>query len=206
MSSPNASLYDNLITSEHNQKPNFMAVVDTVVGAAADAVLATQSIQPAFNLLTAVGAQLDILGLWIGQSRTIPNVLITGYFGFSEVDTGNPDGLQLPFGELSNPSIGGIWYSLGDVVAGTTILSDIAYLTVLKARIVSNQSNGTLSAIENGLQFILGVACSVGDPGDLVISINIPLPITPLEQALISSLDLLPRPAGVAIGTITYAS
>jgi hypothetical protein len=203
--SPNVISYQALITSEHNQKPNFMSVVGVIVGAAADSVVAAQNIIPAFNLTTAVGNQLDILGLWIGQSRRIPNVLVTGFFGFSEVSTGNPDGLQEPFGELPNPSIGGIWYNLGQVNSGTTILSDGAYLTILKARIVKNQWNGTLSGIETALQYILGVPCSIADNGTLSLNINIPLPITPLEQALLESIDILPRPAGVAIGTITFA-
>lgn len=205
MSSPNASLYDVLITSEHNQKPNFMSVVDLIVGAAADAVIATQSIIPAFNLDTAVGSQLDILGQWIGQSRNIPNVLVIGFFGFSEVSTGNPDGLQEPFGELTNPSIGGIWYNIGQANSGTAVLNDIAYLTILKAKIVKNQWDGTLSGIEAALEYILGVACSVADNGTLNLTINVPLPVTPLEEALLDSLDLLPRPAGVRISSITFA-
>lgn len=203
--SPNVNPYEDLVTSEHNQKPNFMSVVDVVVGAAADSVIATQNIIPSFNLDTAVGAQLDILGLWIGQSRVIPGVLVTGFFGFSEYSTGNPDGLQEPFGELTNLSIGGIWFNLGQANSGTTILSDVAYLTILKAKIVKNQWNGTLSGIEAALQYILGVNCSVADNGTLNLTINVPLPVTPLEEALLTSLDLLPRPAGVIISSITFA-
>jgi hypothetical protein len=203
--SPNAKNYSNLITSEHNQKPNFMNVVGVIVGAGADIVTATQTIQPSFNLLTAVGSQLDILGLWIGQSRDIANVLVVGFFGFSEASTGLPDGLQEPFGELSNPSIGGVWYQLGESDSGTTVLNDIAYLTILKARIVKNQWNGTISGIESALAYITGVACSIADTGNLSLSITVPLPITPLEEALLESLDLIPRPAGVRISSIIFA-
>jgi hypothetical protein len=203
--SSNITSYSNLITSEHNQKPNFMNVVGVIVGAAADAVASTQIIQPSFNLNTAVGNQLDVLGLWIGQSRKIDNVLLIGFFGFSEVSTGLPDGLQETFGELTDASIGGIWFNLGQADSGSTILNDIAYLTILKAKIVKNQWNGTVSGIENALQFITGVACSVTDTGNLSLSINVPLPITPLEQALLESLDLIPRPAGVKISSITFA-
>jgi hypothetical protein len=202
--SPNVNSYSNLITSEHNQKTNFMLVVSRVVGAAADAVAATQSIIPAFNLNTAVGAQLDTLGLWIGQSRNIAEVLVIGFFGFSEVSTGNPDGLQEPFGELTNLSIGGVWYDLGQSSSSTTVLDDVAYLTILKARIVKNQWDGTISGIEQALFFILGVNCIITDTGTLSFAIKVPLPITPLEEALLDSLDLLPRPAGVAIGSIIF--
>lgn len=204
-SSPNVTPYSNLITSEHNQKPNFMSLIGSVVGAAADAVVSTQAIQPAFNLETAIGAQLDVLGLWIGQSRKIDNILIVGFFGFSEVSTGLPDGLQETFGELGDASIGGSWFSLGQADSGSTILADPAYLTILKAKIVKNQWDGTISGMEQALFFIVGVECSINDAGNLTLQINVPLPITPLEEALLESLDLIPRPAGVRITSITFA-
>lgn len=203
--SPFVAPYEKLITSEHNQKPDFMSVIDVVVGAAADAAANTLAIQPSFVLDSAVGAQLDILGLWIGQSRKIDNILVIGFFGFSEVSTGLPDGLQETFGEVNNSAVGGIWFSLGQADSGSTILNDQAYLTILKARIVKNQWDGTVGGMEEALQFIVGVACAVIDHGNLTLSVNVPLPITPLEEALLESLDLIPRPAGVAITSITFA-
>jgi hypothetical protein len=193
-----ATPYLNLITSEHNQKPNFMAMVGVVTGAIADVNNGIQAIQPAFDLDQAIGAQLDILGLWIGQSRVISDILILGFFGFAD------DVAALPFGEFSNPSIGGVFYEFGSSFAGSTVLSDADYLTILRARIVRNQSDGTLEAIENALQFIFGVNCSVADNGTMNLAITVSSPITPTDQALLSNLDILPRPAGVEIGSITY--
>lgn len=200
-----AAPYLNLITSEYNQKPNFMALVGTLTGAMGDATAAVASLVPAFNLNGgAAGAQQDILGLWIGQSRVIPNVLVPGFFGFSELGTGQPDGLALRFGELGHASIGGIWFNLNDVAAGTTVLTDSQYLTVLRARITRNQSMGTLPALEAALFFIFGVGCSVADNGNLSLAITVSQPVSPIDQALISSLDILPRPAGIPITSVTY--
>jgi hypothetical protein len=202
--SPNAAPYLSLITSEHNQQPNFMALVGVLAGAMADCVAAMASIPPAFNLQTAIGAQLDIIGLWVGQPRIVPYILIPGFFGFSALQTGLPEGLALTFGDLRNPSIGGVWYGLGEAATGNTQLNDAQYRTVLVARIVRNQSNGTLSDIEQGLLDIFGAACSVIDNGGLNIAIIVSVPITPVDQALLTALDILPRPAGVNITNITY--
>lgn len=197
--------YLNLITSEHNQKPNFMGLVGILTGALGDATAATESIVPAFSLNGgAAGAQLDILGLWIGQSRIIPNVLVPGFFGFSDLRTGVAEGLQLQFGDLRSKAIGGAFFGLQDTAVGTTVLSDVAYLTALRARITRNQSVGTLQALEQALLFIFGVGCSVADVGNLKLSITVSQPVSPLDQALISSLDILPRPAGIPITSITY--
>lgn len=197
--------YTALVTSEHNQRQNFMALAGVLTGAVADATAATQALVPAFSLNTAVGAQLDVVGQWVGQSRVIPGILVPGFFGFSEVSTGLPDGAQLPFGELTNPAKGGIFFELGGTFAGTTTLTDPQYLTVLKARIARNQSNGTLAAIEGALFFIFGAGCRVVDNGTLSLAITVTSPITPVDQSLLTGLDILPRPAGVAIGSITFS-
>jgi hypothetical protein len=195
---PSGAAYANRITSEHNQKPNFMAVVALLTNGIGDIVEATQAITPAFDLDQAVGNQLDIIGLWVGQPRVIETVLVQGFFGFSD------DTAALPFGELTDPSIGGVFYELGSTAAGSTTLNDAVYLTILKAAIVRNQSSGTRPAIEAALMDIFGVPCSVADNGTLSLAITIPVPVSPTDEALLTALDILPRPAGVAIGSITY--
>jgi hypothetical protein len=200
-----AQPYLNLITSEHNQKPNFMALVAALTAGVGDTTACIQSMPAAFTLNGgAVGAQLDILGLWIGQSRVIPDVLVPGFFGFSNLVTGQPLGLALGFGTLANLSTGGVWYGLQDSASGTTTLTDAQYLIVLRARITRNQSNGTLPALEQALAYIFGVGCSVQDPGTLRLAITVSEPVSPIDEALISSLDILPRPGGVPINSITY--
>ena len=187
-----AAPYAALITSEHNQKPNFMALVSALCAAAGDTTAAIESLVPAFSLDGAIGAQQDILGIWIGQSRVIPGILVPGFFGFSELSSGLPDGLQSPFGELSDPSIGGIFFDLGGTAAGTTTLTDSQYLTILKARIARNQSNGTIGAIEGALAFIFGGAGGrVIDNANKTIALQVTSPITPVDQSLLTGLDIL---------------
>jgi len=190
--------YTSLIKSEHNQKPMFMAMVGAVTGAIAAVTAGIQAIQPAFDLDTAIGNQLDIVGQWVGQSRTVENVLVLGFFGFAD------DPAALGFGELKNVSVGGIWYNLGENFSGSTVLSDSDYLTILKARIVKNQGTGDANDIENALNYIFDVPCTLVDNGTLNVTINISEPITSTAEALLSGLDILPRPAGVAF-TINYA-
>lgn len=192
------SPYSSLITSEHNQKPKFMAMIDLVTGSIAEVNAGIQAIQPAFDLDNAVGAQQDVIGEWVGQSRVITNVLVVGFFGFLD------DSAASPFGELSDPSIGGQFYELGQAFEDTTVLGDADYLTVLKAKIVRNQSDGTLADLEAALMFIFGAACQVTDNGTLSLAIHVSTALTPTQKALLLGLDLLPRPAGVAIDSITF--
>jgi hypothetical protein len=206
--SPYAGQYQALITSEHNQQSNFMQLVGLHAGAAADVTAALALMPGNFNLATAIGAQLDQIGQWIGQSRYIPFVLIPDFFGFAEAGSPPvPDpGPQLPWGEFTNPSIGGVWYGFGETFSGTDVLNDAQYRVVLAARIIRNQSNGRLADLEAGLQLIFGVPCAVIDNGTLSLTINVTQPISALDRALVTSMDILPRPAGVAIGNITYVN
>lgn len=186
--------YTALITSEHRTAPRFVATVGAVTGALAITADVTRSIPNAFDVETAVGAQLDIIGLWVGQSRLIPNVLLLQFFGFS----GNP--AALPFGEEDNPSGGGRWYEEGEDYTATTVLGDPEYRTLILARIARDMSKGTTAELLGSLSFIFGGArVALDDPGDMSISVAIGRYLTLVERAIIANLDILPRPAGVRI-------
>jgi len=63
--------YLSLVTSEYADKPNFIAWLTAVLGPADDTASAGGSFAGAFDLDSAVGVQLDILGLIVGVSRTV---------------------------------------------------------------------------------------------------------------------------------------
>lgn len=204
-----AAPYQALITSEHNKKPNFMAMVGVTTGALGDMAALVDSLPSLFDLDLAVGQQLDMVGQWVGQSRVVANISIPGFFGFS-VETGAYQ-LPLTMGDTSqsqawNAAYAGPLYEAGATYQTTTTLSDSDYRTVLRARIVRNQYNGSLPQLENALQFVLGVPCSVQDNGARSFNITISKPITATQVAILTALDILPRPAGITIGAINYAS
>lgn len=191
--------YTSLITSEHSDKPKFVAMVAAVAGAFGDIADAIRSLPQAFDLDAAVGTQLDIVGQWIGQPRVVSGVLTLGYFGFSDnVAAAN-------FGEEGDPSIGGRFYEEGEPFTATSVLADPEYRTVLKAKIVRNQYDGTTEEIEAALTYIFGAPAHVRDEGTLSIDIVVNAPISLIGQSLLTNFDLLPRPAGVAIGQVIYS-
>jgi hypothetical protein len=71
--------YLNLITSEHNQRPNYMTTVaDTILPIVTDTGTVA-AIPCLYDIDVAVGAQLDVVGQWVGKSRwvEIPNVFFS---------------------------------------------------------------------------------------------------------------------------------
>ncbi|HDR2366047.1 TPA: DUF2612 domain-containing protein [Enterobacter asburiae] len=63
--------YTDLITNYHATKPKFFDHVDLSTRPLIDITGATRGLVSAFDIDTAVGVQLDTLGLWIGRSRIV---------------------------------------------------------------------------------------------------------------------------------------
>lgn len=121
--------YTSLVTSEHNKRPNFMAMIAVQVQAYVDNINLLRSFKALFDLDVAIGQQLDMLGLWIGASRNIPIPLTGVYFAFNTTGLG--------FNQ-------GTWFGIGDSASGLTTLSDDQYSLLLRAKIASNHWDGTV--------------------------------------------------------------
>ena len=65
------SYYFSLITSEYQNSPNFLTWLKAALGQLDDTTVCLASFFAAFDLDTAVGAQLDILGDIVGANRTV---------------------------------------------------------------------------------------------------------------------------------------
>ena len=80
--------YTALVTSEHAKRPKFMARVALTTGAMAQASDAALALPGAFSVDSAIGAQLDRVGLWVGVSRkqTIP--VPNAFFSWNTVGKG----------------------------------------------------------------------------------------------------------------------
>lgn len=144
-----ASVYTILITSEHNQRPKFMTMVENNVQPYADNIAVTQIMITLFDVDIAVGDQLDIIGQWIGVSRKISVPLVGVYF------------------TLDNPLLGfdqGSWYASFNPLTGLVVLSDSAYRTLLRSKIANNQWNGTV----NGAYDIWDIAFAGSGLGILI--------------------------------------
>lgn len=123
-----SSDYTGLLTSEHAGKPKFSAMVAAVAQCFVDQINVMQSIPDAFDLDTAIGVQLDAVGLWAGITRHV-NTPLNVYFS---LDTAN-----LGFDQ-------GSWQGPFDPGAGLTSLDDDTFRTLIRAKIAANHWDGTL--------------------------------------------------------------
>jgi hypothetical protein len=69
---PSLAYYLGLFTSQYQNAPNLKAMTAAWLQPFLDAAACANSLSEAFNLATAVGVQLDALGVVIGASRELP--------------------------------------------------------------------------------------------------------------------------------------
>lgn len=192
--------WTDLVISEHVNKPKFMAALGIVAGAIQDTTAVIESMPGLFDVDNAIGDQLDKVGEWVGRKRVVEQILNPVFFGFSD------DIAAQPFGELINVAVGGRFYEQGESFASSSTLGDPEYRTIIKAKIVRNQWDGTIDGLENALQYVFNAPAAVIDPGNLTLQVQIGRPITGIEKTLLTTFDLLPRAAGVKITTIQYVN
>ena len=186
------STYTNLITSEHADKPNYVNTVALSCQPFVDEYDALNNLD--FDIDTAVGNQLDIIGQWVGMSRYLSEPLTGVYF---TLDTGP----GLDSGILIGPF---------DPTTGLVALPDQFYRALLFSKILNNQWDGTKSgayAISAALFSSLGYTLFIQDFSNLTMSLGIaggvPPPIV-IAMLVGGLLDI--RPATVHITSYIYPS
>jgi hypothetical protein len=152
--------YLNLITSQHKIRPKFMAWLMAVLAKIDAGATLAESFTTEFDLNSAVGAQLDIIGEMVGVSRTLE----------------------------SQPS------------SGDPVLSDDDYRFVIRAKIVKNQWDGTLTHLfELWAGTDLNVGLNIIDNQNMTMTVKVSGMLSQMRQELISAGLIVPKPQSVGI-------
>jgi hypothetical protein len=121
--------YLNRITSAYQGKPNFTAVVSLLVSLPVQIQTVLASLVTLYDVDSATGVQLDIIGQWVGISRNIAVPISGVYFSFDGADytVGWDYGTWQPFNAPTE----------------VTSLPDDAYRTLIRTKIAANHWDGT---------------------------------------------------------------
>lgn len=171
MTSTTVQQYPALITSEHADKPNFMAMVQATAQPFADLQDLLAQYTSLYNINTAVGAQLDVLGEWLGATRQLAYPLTGIFFSF---DT---DGLGFDQGQ---------WLGPASTTEGLITLDDDDFRVLLFMRILNNHWDGTVPSAYSLANLIFGPLnynLFIQDYGDLSFSLGL-IPIPPPPEPL----------------------
>jgi len=152
--------YTALITSEHSDKPKFMAIVEMLSAPLVDLMNVLDVMPALFDLDVAVGDQLDVLGQWIGLSREVTTPLTGIYFAFDVPGLGFDQGA---------------WKGPFDPDTGLVSLDDATYLMTLRAKIAANHWDGTPESAADIIDMLAppGTLVFLEDPCDMSITIGV---------------------------------
>lgn len=187
-----------LVATQYVESAKFLSTLAAVMARVQELESVLLSLQYISDVDTAEGVNLDVIGDIVGISRYIPLSLFVPFFGFEDTTAGSV------FGEEDIPGIGSRFYGEGEPYASTSVLADPEYRLLIKAKIIKNHAIGTNNDIIEGLNFIFsGALSAIEDIGGMKINIGVGRPVSLIEKILIRQIDLLPRPSGVGIGSIT---
>lgn len=195
----NSNEYTGLIAGYHVDRPNFQEWVYTLTEPLLLARQRLSGLREEFDVDTAVGVQLDAVGVRVGVSRQLPLKLTDVYFALDDVD-----GYGFDFG---------LWKGPYDPDDGITVLDDETYRAVIKAKILSNKwngENGTLPEYLSSALSYFGVDSKVLDMQDIQ-NMHIALHLTkattpPIVWELISRRIVDVAAAGVSLKIVDNVS
>ena len=193
--------YKDLLLYQYINQPNARLVIGLLCSQAI-ADLLPISINEAFDIDTAVGPQLDIIGEYIGVNRTINVTLSRDYFTFE--DTVIPASTLYGFTDYTDSALNAnvTFYEYVDTSKTTSALIDSEYRILLKLKSLCNVSNNSLSEINKILYDFFGTDIVVFDQLDMTMSYFVKSNISRIIS-IANSQNLLPKPAGVFIGVFT---
>lgn len=143
---PTVDDYLALIPSYHRGNPRFVATVRVFAEAAVAVQGSIAAIPAEFDLDTAIGAQEDVIGQWVGRSRYIATPIPNAWFSW---DT---DGLGWEQG---------VWQGPYDSTTGLTRLDDETYRLLLRAKIAANKWDGTIEGAAAALAYVFDGTTSI---------------------------------------------
>lgn len=124
----NENEYTQLIAGAHRGKPRFTEWLYQLTQPLLAARTAIKGFVLDYDIDYATGAQLDAVGVRVGEARELALKITDVFFAFDDVDG---VGFDL-----------GIWQTARDDTYGITELSDEVYRVLLKAKVALNQYGG----------------------------------------------------------------
>lgn len=157
----------------------------------------------AFDLDTAVGKQLDILGKIVGIPREVPFAIPKKYFGFSDNTTATPMADKFLI-ITTNPmrSKFEIPYTSGQ-------LNDNQYRFFIKAKVIKNYATSrnidiNKLSIQNAIDFLFDGKAYLVDNKNMSMTLYIENTFDFDMLQYIKQLDIIPRPQCVDYSTVSY--
>lgn len=192
--------YEDLLLYQYNDKPKARDTIGLLAGAAVCDLLIL-NVNDAFDLMTAVGPQLDIIGEYLGFARKVPLTIPQPYFQMDDYFSPVVD--PVGFTDYTDHTINenSVFYLYIFQNTSFSILNDEQYRFMLRLKALLNHMTMTMAMINESLLTFFGTSIICVDQTDMSLSYFIADEPSYLLQLAVD-LKLLPKPMGVRISGV----
>jgi hypothetical protein len=198
--------YVNLLIVQYHNQPKAQATIQLF----AETLLASNiitDVQNAYDIDTAVGKQLDVIGKYVGVDRFYSELELTDYFSlvtYDEVDALPDSPPRFGFSDYSDYDDfaynGTLDYS--DIITTSNALFDSDYRILIKLKIAENNMNYSHKSIDDLMFEFFGSVVRPESSGNMAMQYFIEQGAGTLITAILLK-GLLPSPMGVGVQAIT---
>lgn len=193
--------YTNLLIIQYNNLPKATAMVAGII-AELNAEGVMFDVRDGYDINTAVGAQLDILGKYIGVNRFYNQTEFDGYFAFTTYDEVTIPATKIGFSDYADfPTKPGLTLLYSELIGGNAVLDDDSYRIILKLKIIQNNSNHSHQSIDADMFNFFGTTVIPDSAGNMAMVYFAPADESTLLQVAIQK-GILPKPMGVRLSYI----
>lgn len=176
----------NRIYAQYADKPKAVAWYNITPAMAKPLFDTFDAVRISYDIDTAVGAQLDVIGRIVVIDR-----------GFESFVVFDPD---CRFGAGNKASrFGGLSARFNN--RGATLsqeISDAMFRVLIRAKIAKNNSDATLDGVVDALSYITSSSpIRVVDNEDMTMSVSFGTTLNEIERFVFNTFDVVPRPQGV---------
>lgn len=173
----------NRIYAQYADKPKAVAWYGITPTMLEQLDAAAEAVRTSYNIDTALSQSLDVIGRIVVIDRGYESQIVI-------------DGIQ-----WGQPAVqwGGIniqWQPTGMTL--NQQVSDAVFRTLIRAKIIKNNSEATLDDVVAGLEFITGTSpIRVIDNEDMTFSVSFFSELDIVTRFVLNTFDIVPRPQGV---------
>lgn len=197
--------YKDLLLYQYINQPKARETIGLLVQQALVDLL-PKELDLAFDLDTAVGSQLDILGEYIGFDRVVNSTIVRDYFTFDDYTAPLTSG-AFGFTDYTAPTqnISASMYRYIFYSTGNNTLEDSEYRILLKLKTATNSSFNSIYDINVLMGYFFGAGIFCADQFDMSLLYFVTPDLTRIVTIAYNE-ELLPKPMGVKIGVIEVDS
>jgi len=196
------SEYINLLIKQYWEKPKAAAEIEMKTSSWRRSFVWLSSFENAFDLDSATGDRLDIIGRIVGIGRAIPYAVPKIAFGFDE--NPNSRGFDDLFSPLNDRAP---FQDLFESESTELVLDDNAYRLFIRAKIKKNISSPYLVSddslsIQDAVINIFGGLAYVTDNYDMTLTLHVSSVFSSSKLDALLKMSLIPKPQGVRYITV----